>query len=392
MNSFTYCIPTKVIFGPGTETQAGKAVREAGGTSVLVVYGGGSAVKSGLLARVTASLDAEGLPWQAVGGVQPNPLVDLAQQAVDRVRGTGVDFLLAVGGGSVIDTAKAIAITLAHDGIPLWDFFCRKAKVTGALSVGAVLTIAAAGSETSDSSVMTNGSTHEKRGVNTPFNRPRFAIMNPELTYTLPPRQTACGITDIMMHTMDRYFTCDSDNALTDALAEALLRTTIHYGRVAMAQPEDYKARSELMWCGSLSHNDLTGLGQTKDFSVHQLGHEISGMFDLPHGESLSIMWPAWARYVCQADPARFARFAREVWGIAEEDDEKAAELGIQATENYFREIGMPLTLGDRVGVQGAEVLTELARGCSRSGSRRVGVFRPIDQEDMYRIYAMVNR
>ena len=216
--------------------------------------------------------------------------------------------------------------------------------------------------------------------------------MNPELTYTLPPRQTACGITDIMMHTMDRYFTCDSDNALTDALAEALLRTTIHYGRVAMAQPEDYKARSELMWCGSLSHNDLTGLGQTKDFSVHQLGHEISGMFDLPHGESLSIMWPAWARYVCPADPARFARFAREVWGIAEEDDEKAAELGIQATENYFREIGMPLTLGDRVGVQGAEVLTELARGCSRSGSRRVGVFRPIDQEDMYRIYAMVNR
>ena len=392
MNSFTYQVPTQVIFGKGTQEQAGEAVRAHGGSRVLLIYGGGSAVKSGLVAQVEQSLQQAGLTVHTLGGVHPNPLLSFVQKAVDTLKGEGIDFVLGVGGGSVLDTAKATAMGLARPEIPVWDYFTRKQPVTAALPVGAVLTIAAAGSETSDSAVLTDEATQVKRGVNTPFNRPRFAIMNPELTYTLPPRQTACGVVDILMHTLDRYFAPDTDNATTDALAEAILRTTAEYGRRAMADPRDYKARSELMWCGSLSHNNLTGLGQARDFSVHALGHELSAKFDIPHGESLSIMWPAWARYVWQTSPARFARLGRTVWGIDQADDHQAALAAIDATEAYFRSLNMPVSFAEAMGVQSDEVIRDLAVRCTFGHTRKVGVFHPLEEEDLYQVYSSANR
>ena len=392
MNAFTYHVPTKVIFGENTETQAGQAIRDAGGSNVLVIYGGGSAVRSGLLDRVTASLEAAGLPWQAVGGVQPNPHLGLAQETVDKFRDKGIDFVLAVGGGSVIDTAKAVAHGLARPDVPIWDYYSGKAKVTATLKKGSVLTIAAAGSETSDSAVLTNEENGQKKGINTPFNQPDFAIMNPALTCTLPPRQTACGVADIMMHTMDRYFSIQTDNALTDGIAEALLRTVIKYGRVAMDKPEDLKARSEIMWCGSLSHDGLTGLGQPKDFSAHALGHELSGMFDVPHGESLSIMWPAWARYVCRDAPGRFARFGRNVWGIQEGDEERAALEAIRATEQYFSHVlKLPICFSQAMGVQDETTLRDLALRSTYYGGRRVGQLHPMEKDEIYLVYQLAN-
>lgn len=392
MNAFTYHVPTKVIFGENTETQTGQAVRDAGGSNVLVIYGGGSAVRSGLLDRVTASLEEAGLPWQAVGGVQPNPHLGLAQETVDKFRDKGIDFVLAVGGGSVIDTAKAVAHGLARPDVPIWDYYSGKAKVTVTLKKGSVLTIAAAGSETSDSAVLTNEENGQKKGINTPFNQPDFAIMNPALTCTLPPRQTACGVADIMMHTMDRYFSVQTDNALTDGIAETLLRTVIEYGRVAMDDPEDLKARSEIMWCGSLSHDGLTGLGQPKDFSTHALGHELSGMFDIPHGESLTIMWPAWARYVYRDAPGRFARFGRNVWGIQEGNEERAALAAIRATEQYFHDVlKLPICFSQAMGVQDDATLRDLAVRSTYYGGRRVGQLHPMEKDELYLVYQLAN-
>ncbi|MEG2118918.1 MAG: iron-containing alcohol dehydrogenase [Pseudoflavonifractor sp.] len=268
----------------------------------------------------------------------------------------------------------------------------QKATITVTLPKASVLTLAAAGSETSDSAVLTNAALGEKRGINTELNRPVFALMNPELTYTLPPHQTACGIVDIMMHTMDRYFSCDTDNALTDAIAEGLLRTTIAAGRTAMTDPKNYKARSELMWCGSLSHNGLTGLGQKKDFSVHAIGQDISGIFNLYHAETLSVMWPAWARHVMKTSFPRFAQFGRNVWGIDDENDEACALAGIRATETYFKLLHMPVSLGETdIGVQPDTVIRKLAHSTSGGGTRSVGVFCPLDEENLYAVYASAN-
>ena len=262
MQAFTYQVPTRVIFGRETEQQAGPAVQAEGGSTVLVLYGGGSAVRSGLLGRVTASLTGCGLRWYTKGGIQPNPVLRFVCETLEEYRDKEIDFILGVGGGSVLDTAKALAAGLPRPEVPVWDYYSGKEKPITAIPVGAVLTIAAAGSETSDSTVLTNEATQEKRGFNAEWNRPRFAILNPELTYTLPPYQTACGVADILMHTLDRYFSDVQGNELTDALAEAILRTTVRFGKTALVRPDDYEARSELMWCGSLSHNNLTGLGQ----------------------------------------------------------------------------------------------------------------------------------
>ena len=387
MNSFSYWSPTKVIFGADTAGQAGSEVKAFRGTKALVLYGGGSVIKSGLLDTVTKSLEAEGIKYLCKGGVQPNPLLEFAVQVIDDHRGEGIDFVLGVGGGSVIDTAKIVAVGLAVDDVPLWEYFCRRATPKTALPVGAVLTIAAAGSETSDSCVMTNQAVGMKRGHNTPLNRPRFAIMDPTLTYTLPPYQTACGITDILMHTLDRYFAPDTENAVTDELSEALMRVIVKYGKAAMENPHDYKARSEIMWAGSLSHNGMTGLGQTLEFSVHQFGSPLSARYDTAHGASLAATWPAWARYVYRDGISRFAKYARNVWGIMEDDDEMAALAGIDATEKYFRAIGMPVTLteaaGDRVK-DDVDILTEL---CSYHHTRTIGAFKVLDYDDIKAVY-----
>ena len=390
MNSFTYYAPTKVYFGAKTCDQVGEYIRLCGGTSVLVFYGGGSAVKNGTLARVTDSLEAAGLRWCCEGGVQPNPRLALAQALVDKYQGKSVDFLLAVGGGSVLDTMKAVSAGLSC-GSPIWDFFEGKRPITANMPMGSVITLAAAGSEMSNSCVLTNEETGVKRGTNTDFNRPLFAVMDPELTYTLPPFQTACGITDIMMHTLERYFSDSEGDYLTDAIAEALLRDVMEAGLLAMAEPENYAARSEIMWAGALSHNDLTGLGHAKDFSVHQLGHVLSAKYDIAHGASLSIMWASWARFVVAKNPARFARLGRAVLNITEADDTIAAQMTIDGFEAFWQRLEMPVSFSGMIGVQEQAVLDELANRCSYGGKRKVGVFRPIDEADMREIYRMAN-
>jgi len=391
--------PTKVVFGTDTAKQTGAEVKAFGGTNVLIFYGTGNAIKSGVLDIVTKSLEAEGIKYSCVGGVQINPLVEFAQKSVDDFKDKGINFVLGVGGGSVIDTAKAVAHGLANPNVPIWDFFTLKTELKASLPVGTVLTIAAAGSETSMSAVLTNKELGIKRGLGTQFNRPKFAIMDPVLTYTLPPRHTACGVTDILMHTLDRYFAPDTGNAVTDELAEALMRTIIKYGAVVMKKPDDYKARSELMWAGSLSHNGLMGLGQTMDFAVHQLGHALSGLYDMPHGESLSVAWAAWARYVYRDDIARFARYARCVWSIPNTNDEEAALLsaadaalaGIAATEDFFRQINMPVKLTEAIGEKCKDDIDALADFCTYHKTRTIGAFRVLDFEDIKEIFeAMV--
>ena len=342
MHSFTYYSPTEVIFGRDTQQKTGACIRKYGGSRVLLVYGGGSVVRSGLLAQVRRSAEESGLICEEFGGARANPTLEHARKGVQTAITFGADFILGIGGGSAIDTAKAIAIGAANPDTDIWEFWSRKKKPEQGLPTGAVLTIPAAGSETSASSVLTNQETGSKRGLSTHLNRPKFAIMNPELACTLPVYQVACGVTDIMMHTLDRYFN-PTDNEVTDALAEALLRTVIANGRTAVADPHNYEAMSELMWAGSLSHNGLTGLGCQEDFAVHQLGHELSAMFDTAHGASLATVWDSWALAVMDAKPSRFARYAKNVWGISGSDEKELALAGIQATREYFSSLGMPV-------------------------------------------------
>ena len=391
MESFVYHMPTEIRFGPGSEDGAAELVRKYGGRRVLVVYGGGSAVKSGLIGRLTAQLEAAGLTAVPFGGAQPNPRLAHALEGAALARAQDVDFILAVGGGSAIDTAKAVAHGTANPGVDLWDFWLGKAALTRTTPVGVVLTIPAAGSETSDSAVLTNGDA--KRGLNSSFNRPAFAILDPRLAATLPKFQVACGVTDILMHTLDRYFNPVSDNETTDALAEALLRTVLRNGPAALENPGDEHAMSELMWCGSLSHNGLTGLGGKKDFAVHQLGHALSAKYDVAHGASLSAVWPAWARYVAGSDGfRRFAQFARQVWAVDEAGDEAAARLGIERQTAFFRSLGMPVSLPELgFGVLTDGDLADLAARCSYGHSRTIGSFRVLDEAAMAAVYRAAN-
>lgn len=393
MEQFSYYAPTRVIFGKNAEAQVGAATKAAGGTTALIHYGSGSAVRSGLIGRVTASLEEAGITVYTKGGVQANPALSLIEETLVEFKDKGIDFIVAVGGGSVIDSAKALGAAFPNPDIPVWNYFSGKSKpVAPHLPIGAVLTISAAGSETSDSCVVTNYETREKRGFSSEAHRPRYAIMNPELTYTLPLYQTACGVADIMMHTMDRYFAAPADNELTDQLAEAILRTTVQFGIQSMEEPEHYQAHSEIMWAGSLSHNSITGLGRDRDFSVHQLGHELSGRFDIAHGASLTIMWPAWAKLVYKTNPARFARLGRQVFGVATQDDDQAALDTIAAVEAYFTALKLPICMSQsEIGVMSQEDLDVVTTGCSRGQSRSVGSFHPIDHEQMSQIYQMAN-
>ena len=393
MRAFQYYIKTDVVFGAGTVSRVAELVKKHGGSRVLVVYGGGSARRSGLLERVFGELDAALIPYASVGGVQPNPRLELAREGVRQALDFGADLILAIGGGSVIDTAKAIAHGRANPDTDIWEFWKQRAALERSTPVGVVLTIPAAGSETSDSAVLTNEAEHEKRGLNTDLNRPAFAILDPELACTLPQRQLSCGVTDSLMHTLDRYFTPADDNELTDELAEALLRVVIRNGPKVVEDPRDLHAMSEIMWCGSVSHNGLTGLGAMKEFTTHQLGHAISEKFDAIHGESLSVMWGSWARYVCGTKPSRFARYARNVWGVDDVDDDEAAVLGIEATENFFRSLHMPVSLGELpgVGIQTDPGLEELADRCSYRKSRTIGSFRVLGYAQMLDIYRLAN-
>ena len=396
MNNFTFYSPTLFTFGDGEEKNTGALVRRFGGSRVLLVTGGGSVRRNGAYDAVTASLEAAGIPFTELSDVQANPRSGKVYEGIDLVRRTGADFLLALGGGSVIDTAKAIGFGALYKG-DFWDFFTGAAKIEKTLPVGVVLTISAAGSETSDSAVLTNDETTLKRGLNTDLQRPLFAIMDPELTYTLPRYQVGCGVVDIMMHTLERYFNPGHpSNRMTDEIAEGLLRTVIDAGRVAMQDSHNYDAMSEIMWAGSLSHNNLTGLGGVKDFSVHQFGHELSGMFDAAHGATLSVMWPQWARYVVDTDPARFAHYGEAVWRLTRKDGESDRDLALRAidtTEEFFRSIDMPTTFTELgIGVLSEEQLRELAERCTFFHTRVVGKFCPLDYDGILAVYRMANK
>ncbi len=393
MKNLVQYTPTEVIFGRDTHKQTGEAAKKWGAHRVLLVYGGGSVIKNGTLQAVEQSLEEAGLIYEELGGVKPNPRLSLAREGVKKALEFEADFILAVGGGSSIDTAKAIAIGAANPGKDIWDiFWSGKEAVTQVLPVGVVLTIAAAGSEMSDSAVLTNEETGRKAGLSTDFNRPKFAIMNPELTFTLPKYQVACGIVDIMMHTLERYFTPVGGNQMTDEIAEGLLRTVIANGKIAYEDPENYDAMSEIMWCGSLSHNGITGLGGQKDFLNHKLGHELSARFDEAHGATLSVVWGSWARYVYQIDVERFAHYGRSVWNITEADPEKAALQAIEATEAFWRSIDMPICLGQmKTGILSDEVLRTMANLATKDDTVLLGTFKKMNAEDLYQIYQMAN-
>ena len=392
MQNFIQYTPTEIVFGIDTEYTVGEEVKKWGGRKVLLVYGGKSAVKSGLLDRVKQVLTDEKIAFVQWGGVQPNPRLAHAEKGVELAVRENVDFILAVGGGSVIDTAKAIAHGAANPDAVLWDIWTQKVPLTRTLPVGVVLTISAAGSETSDSAVLTNEAIGKKAGINTPLNRPMFAIMNPELTFTLPKYQIACGIADIMMHTLERYFIPNQRNQMTDEIAEGLLRTVIANGRTALKNPSDYDAMSEIMWCGSLSHNGLTGLGRVKDFSVHKLGHALGARFDCAHGASLSAVWGSWAEYVYRNDVERFAHYGERVWGICAETKEEAAKEAISRTVSYFREIQMPTNFTELgIGVQEEDVLRALSFDATLNDTTEICVVRKLKAQDVLEIFKMAN-
>ena len=390
MLNFEYYTPTKVVFGKDTEKQAGELVKAFGGTKVLVHFGGQSAKKSGLLDRICNSLEEAGLSYVTLGGVVPNPHLSKVYEGIELCKKEGVDFILAVGGGSVIDSGKAIGYGVANEG-DVWDFYAKKRTAKACLPIGAVLTIAAAGSEMSNSSVITNEDGWLKRGYNDDVSRCKFAVMNPELTYTLPAYQTASGCVDILMHTMERYFTKAENTMLTDSVAEGLMRTVIYNAKVLAEDPENYDARAQGMWAGSLSHNGLTGCGTEGDWASHQLEHELGGMFDVAHGAGLAAVWGSWARYVYKEKPARFAQFAANVFNIPWNSSnlEQMALDGIQAMEAFYRSIHMPTSLAE-LGVNPTEEqIQELAKKCSFMGKRTVGTFKVLQIPDMEAIYRM---
>lgn len=390
MNNFTLRLPTKIVFGKGTENKVGEEIAACGAKKVLVHFGGGSAVKSGLLDRVYAALDAAGIQHVGLGGVKANPLVSLVREGVALCRQEGVDFILAVGGGSVIDSAKGIAYGVAHD-FDVWELFAQRRKAAGALPLGCILTIAAAGSEMSTSTVLTNDDGMDKVGYSSEYVRPVFAIMNPELTFSVSEYQSMSGAVDILMHTMERYF-CNERGMFVTRMSEALLVTVMEMARRVKADPTDYEARAELMWTGSVSHNGLTGVGKISDFASHQLEHELSGMFDVAHGAGLSAVWGSWARYVHKHDPALFAQFAVRVMGVDMDyfDVEGTALKGIAAMEDFFRSIGMPTRIADLgVGALSDGQIAVMVKKCSRQGKRMIGSFVKLGEDDMRKIYEM---
>lgn len=391
MENFAYYTPTKVVFGKDEEKNVGKLAKDFGAKKVLIHYGGGSAVRSGLIDRIKTSLSEENIAFVELGGVKPNPRLSLIYEGIKLAKENGVDFILAVGGGSVIDSAKGIGYGVANPDIEdVWDLYIGKKKTQKCAPIGVVLTIAAAGSEMSSGSVVTKEDEQLKRSYGCDNARPKFAIMNPELTYTLPKYQIACGVVDIMMHTMERYFSPVGNLELTDKIAEGLLRTMLKYGKLSLENPNNYEARAEIMWASSLAHNGLTGCGGIGDWSTHQLEHDLGGVYDIAHGAGLAAVWGSWARYVYKENPRRFAQFAENVFGIEKVGtDEEMAIKGIEAMENFYKEIEMPISISE-TGINLSDKDVEmLAEKCSNNGTRYIGSFKKLFKEDMAKIYSM---
>ena len=402
MKDFNYYAPTEVVFGEQSEEQVAALVKKYGGTKVLVHYGGQSAQRSGLLDKICGLLKESGIEYITLGGVVPNPRLSLAQKGIDLCRQEGIDFILAVGGGSVIDSSKCIAYGVCFEG-DVWDIYLGKAEPTKMLPVASVLTIPAAGSEMSEASVITNADAPResggrllpggtKLGYSNDMSRPKFAIMNPRRTFTLPPYQTAAGVTDMMMHTMERYFTKDDDMDLTTDLAEAVLRRMKTAVFDVLKNPEDYRQRAQIMWGGSVAHNGLTGCGVHDDWATHQLEHELSGMFDVTHGAGLAAIWPSWARYVMHENLRRFVRFAVNVMDVPNDftDPEGTALKGIEAMERFYHAIGMPINIKELIGKDITdEEIKEMTRKCSRDYTATCGCLKVLKAEDMETIYKM---
>ena len=390
MKDFNYFAPTEVVFGEQSEEQVAALVKKYGGTKVLVHYGGQSAVRSGLLDKICGLLKESGVDYVTLGGVVPNPRLSLA--GIELCRKEGVDFILAVGGGSVIDSGKCIAMGVANPDIEVWDIYLGKVSPAKALPVASVLTIPAAGSEMSESTVVTNEEGDVKLGYSNNLLRPKFAIMNPRRTMTLPPYQTAAGVTDMMMHTMERYFTKDDDMDFTADLAEAALRSIKSAIFAVLKNPEDYRYRAQIMWGGSVMHNGLTGCGVSDDWATHQLEHELSGMFDVTHGAGLAAMWPSWARYVMHENLSRFVRFAVNVMDVPNDftDPEGTALKGIEAMERFYHAIGMPVNIKELIGRDITDdEIAEMTRKCSRDYTSTCGCLKVLKAEDMEAIYKL---
>lgn len=390
MNNFTFYSPTYFVFGKDEETNAGHYVHRFGGTKVLIHYGGGSVIRSGLLDRVKSSLESQGIAYVELGGVQPNPRSGLVYQGIELCRSESVDFVLAVGGGSTIDSSKAIAAGAVYEG-DFWDFYMGK-PVTKALPVGTILTIAAAGSEGSPDSVITLEEGMLKRGATGEALRPTFSILNPALTQTLPPHQTAAGITDIMAHLLERYFTNTRDVEATDRVIEGLLMTLINEAPKVMENPDDYHARANIMWAGMLSHNNCCGVGREQDWASHCIEHELSAIYDCAHGAGLAAVFPAWMEYNMHQDVMRFAQLASRVWGCSMDfqNPENTARAGIEAFRSFLRSIGMPLTLAE-LGGKEEDIPTMAHTACfGNGGSGTLGNFVKLNEEDVANIYRLM--
>ncbi len=397
MNSFEYHSPTKIIFGKNAEQKTAAEILKLGKKRVMLVYGGGSIVKSGLLGRIIADLTQNNIDFLEFPGARPNPYLSHTYDGIKKGVEFGADFILAIGGGSAIDTAKGIALGIANPKNDIWDFWLRKESATNSLPVGVVLTISAAGSETSNSAVLTNTDTNIKAGLSSEFNRPVFAIMNPELTYSVPKYQIACGIADIMMHTLERFSSKLNNNMFTDEVGAALLRVVMENGKILYGDPTNYEAASEVMWCGSVSHTGFTGLGGIASMAAHQLSHELSKTFDTAHGASLTAVWSSYARYICVERNA-YQRFEKLALLVFKEDVKKqtgveTALCGIEKFEDFFKTLELPVKLSEL----GIKTLTEqqiqdLAFGCSYKNTRTIGNTVDLDTNDMKNIFIKANK
>lgn len=389
MHDFEYYTPTRVFFGKSANEIIGKKLKEFGCSGILLIYGGGSAEKMGLLSKIREQLREEGLNFTELGGIEANAKLTPVYKGIEICKANKLDMVLAVGGGSVIDTAKAVSIGAAGNIDP-WDAVMNKVIPTKRLPVAVVLTLAAAGSEMSESLVLTNEETHLKRSYNGNINRPVLAFLNPENTYSVSKYQTGCGIVDTMMHTLERYFTVDRDYDLIDRISEALLVAVKNAGTAAISNPNDYEARATLMWASSLSHNDLTGSGKTKPFPAHKLCHDFSGLNDsIAHGAILSVLFPAWAKYVYKHDVRKFAQFAVRVFGIDMdfEKPEATALKGIEVLKAYFRSLDMPVTLGE-LGIS-RDDYDKVVNLTTKNGTVPVKSYIPLTKEDILNIYKL---
>ncbi|MGB4611014.1 MAG: iron-containing alcohol dehydrogenase [Saccharofermentanales bacterium] len=389
MLNFNFCSPTYFAFGKNTEEEVGKLTKKFGGTKVLVHYGQGSVERSGLLNKVRKSLQENMIEFVELGGVQPNPRAGLVYEGIELCRKEKVDFILGVGGGSAIDSAKAIAVGVPYDG-DFWDLYEQRPEIDQVIPVGTIITLAATGSEASNSSVITQEKGWKKYGFSSELIRPVFSIMNPELMYTLPPYQTACGIVDMLSHILERYFSNTEEVDLTDRMAEAVMKSIIENAFTVMNDPKDYGARANLMWAGTLAHNNILGVGKEQDWSSHQLEHELSALYDVAHGAGLAVILPAYMKFTMHKHVMRYAQLANRVWNLDVnfENPQQTAGKGIAAFETFFKMIGMPTTFAE-IGAKEEDIPQLAAKVRIKGGGDILGSFEPLTRDDISSIYRL---